>query len=365
MRFFLPCALLLLLPAGCAPASRIPEPTPTSVDSPSLSTYSIVGRDPATGELGIAVQSKFFAVGAVVPWLDLEAGAIATQSWANTSFGPAGLARLRAGATAEQTLAALIESDPGRDRRQVGIVDARGGSASFTGTRCLAWAGGRHGPDYAIQGNILVGEATVIAMESAWKSSKGEPLSERLMRALEAGQEAGGDARGRQSAALRVLKKGAGYGGNDRHFWLNVDDHPRPVAELRRLHELQVGRDAISKAHRAARAGQLEQARRELEAEARRRPGDPRPWLERAVLEARAGDTAALETALERALATQPDFDHLHYRAASLFRDAGLEEKAGEAIRRLLEINPHYRALLEREESQRPGRWKPWLPERP
>ena len=200
-------------------------------------TFSIVGRDPNNGDLGIAVQSKFLAVGAVVPWARAGVGAVATQSWANTSYGPRGLDLLASGKSADEALAALTNADDNAKQRQAGIVDAQGRSATFTGTGCYAWAGGLAGPNFAAQGNILVGEDTVKAMAETFQSEQG-PLWHRLVLALAAGQRAGGDSRGQQSAALLVVRDHGGYGGfNDRLMDLRVDDHPHPIEELARLVE--------------------------------------------------------------------------------------------------------------------------------
>jgi uncharacterized Ntn-hydrolase superfamily protein len=205
---------------------------------PIVATFSIVGCDTATGELGVAVQSKFIAVGAVVPWARAGVGAVATQAWANTTFGPDGLSHLAAGLSPRDALNRLIALDPGADDRQVGIVDAQGRAVTFTGARCKYWAGGRTGPSYAAQGNILVSGATVDALATAFEATSG-PLGERLLAALTAGQAAGGDSRGMQSAALLIVRDGGGYGGrNDRAVDLRVDDHPSPIAELQRIYEL-------------------------------------------------------------------------------------------------------------------------------
>jgi uncharacterized Ntn-hydrolase superfamily protein len=203
-----------------------------------VATFSIAARDAGTGELGIAVQSKFLAVGAVVPWARADVGAIATQSWSNTSFGPKGLQMIEGGLSAQETLERLLAEDNGREYRQVGIVDSRGGSATYTGKECFPWAGGASGPNYACQGNILVNQETVAEMERTFLESKGD-LATRLMFALDAAGEAGGDRRGKQSAAVLVVKNGGGYGGfNDRYVDLRVDDHPDPIKELIRLHRL-------------------------------------------------------------------------------------------------------------------------------
>ena len=200
-----------------------------------VATFSIVAYDPENGDLGVAVQSKFLAVGAVVPWAKAGVGAVATQSWANTTYGPEGLKLMAEGLSAQEALDKLVEADEERDRRQAGVVDARGNAAAYTGQGCFDWAGHIVGEGFACQGNILVSEDTVQAMARTFEESEGE-LSDRLAAALEAGQEAGGDSRGRQSAALLVVREKGGYGGfNDRWIDLRVDDHPTPIQELKRL----------------------------------------------------------------------------------------------------------------------------------
>ncbi|MCY0877034.1 MAG: DUF1028 domain-containing protein, partial [Firmicutes bacterium] len=202
---------------------------------PSISTFSIVAVDVATGEIGVAVQSRFLAVGAAVPWVASDAGAIATQAFANTSYGPHGLDLLRSAHTPEETLTLLLKDDPQRNDRQVGIVDRAGRSATFTGEDCFSYAGGRCGPGFACQGNILAGPQVVDALANVFLSSTGT-LAERLLAALSAGQKAGGDKRGMQSAALYIAKPKGGYGGfNDRYIDLRVDDHIQPIEELGRL----------------------------------------------------------------------------------------------------------------------------------
>lgn len=201
-------------------------------------TFSIVGCDLVHGDWGVAVASKFPAVGAVVPWARAGVGAVATQSYANTAFGPDGLRELAAGGPAEDVLRALIEADDERDQRQVGMVDADGQAATFTGAGCTDWAGGTTGHGFACQGNILVGPEVVDGMASAFPAAPGE-LADRLLAALEAGDAAGGDRRGRQSAALLVVRAGGGYGGrNDRYIDLRVDDHLDPIQELRRVFDV-------------------------------------------------------------------------------------------------------------------------------
>jgi uncharacterized Ntn-hydrolase superfamily protein len=202
-------------------------------------TFSIVGYDPKEKEWGVAVQSKFLGVGAVVPFAKAGVGAIATQSYANTSYGPNGLSLLEQGKSAQEVLELLIKEDPDREMRQVGIVDANGRAATFTGKECYDWAGGATGEYFAAQGNILVDEKTVQSMKNTFLETEGN-LAERLLKALNAGQAAGGDSRGMQSAALLVVKEAGGYGGyNDRFIDLRVDDHPSPIEELIRIYSLQ------------------------------------------------------------------------------------------------------------------------------
>ncbi len=233
---------------------------PAAGDAPIISTFSIVGFDPADGDLGVAVQSRFFAVGSVAPWAEAEVGAIATQAAGNTTFGPSGLRLLRKGRSAEAVLRKLLAEDEGRDHRQVGIVDAKGGVANFTGKDCMAWAGGVKGKNYTAQGNILVSGATVAAMGKAFEHAEGE-LSEKLMAALEAGQAAGGDSRGQQSAAILVVRKGAGYGGfNDRYGDLRGDDSPRPIAELRRLLSIKMVENLIYRGYDFVEKGSFDVA---------------------------------------------------------------------------------------------------------
>lgn len=202
-------------------------------------TFSVVGRAPDGGSFGVAVASKFLAVGAAVPAAEAGVGALATQAYANLAYRADGLALLRAGRSAPETLQALVGADDGRAQRQAGVVDAVGGSATYTGPDCHDWAGGRAGEGYAVQGNILTGPEVVEAMEAAWLGSVGEPLADRLLVTLAAGDAAGGDRRGRQSAALLVARTGGGYGGaSDVEVDLRCDDHPDPVPELRRLYDL-------------------------------------------------------------------------------------------------------------------------------
>ena len=202
-------------------------------------TFSIVAYDPATGDIGVAVQSRVLGVGSIVPWAEAGVGAIATQALANVRFGPDGLRRLREGHSAEAIREAFLMSDAGRDRRQFLILDAKGETTAFTGSECFDWAGHHEGENFAVAGNILASNAVVEAMVNAFEkeraSGQGE-LAEWMLSALQAGQVAGGDKRGQQSAALLVMRKGGGYSGtSDRHVDLRVEDHVSPIEELARL----------------------------------------------------------------------------------------------------------------------------------
>jgi uncharacterized Ntn-hydrolase superfamily protein len=203
-----------------------------------VATFSIVGFDPETNSLGVAVQSKFLAVGSVVPWARAGVGAVATQAMANYNYGPRGLELMASGETADETIEGLTSADEDREHRQIGVVDGRGRAATFTGSECFEWAGGATGEYYAAQGNILVGGETIEAMARTCTEKQGD-LATRLLSALDAGQAAGGDSRGKQSAALLVEREGGGYGGdNDRVVDLRVDDHPEPIRELIRIRDL-------------------------------------------------------------------------------------------------------------------------------
>jgi uncharacterized Ntn-hydrolase superfamily protein len=204
--------------------------------APRVATYSIAACDLDAGQWGVAVQSKFLSVGSVVPWAEPEVGAVATQAYANPRYGPDGLALLRQGLAAGEVVERLTGADEGRADRQVGVVDGRGRAASFTGDECLEWAGGRTGEGYAAQGNILVSAATVDALAETFERTAGRPLAERLLNCLDAAQAAGGDRRGQQSASLLVVERDGGYAGlSDVVVDLRVEDHARPLEELRRL----------------------------------------------------------------------------------------------------------------------------------
>ena len=205
----------------------------------TIATYSICACDLDAGQWGVATQSKFLAVGSVVPWAAPHVGAIATQSYANPRYGPDGLELLREGLSAEEVVERLTAADGDRAQRQLGVVDGEGRAATFTGDECHAWAGGRTGSCFAAQGNILVSGATVDALAETFEVTGGRPLAERLLDCLDAAEAAGGDSRGRQSAALLVVERDAGYASlSDTLVDLRVDDHPDPLVELRRIHRL-------------------------------------------------------------------------------------------------------------------------------
>jgi uncharacterized Ntn-hydrolase superfamily protein len=309
-------ALACALAAGAARGGTPREP---------VATFSIAARDPATGELGVAVASRFFAVGTVVPWARAGVGAVATQAFCNTTYGPRGLDLLAKGATPAEALEILLRSDPERDLRQVGIVSAAGASATYTGKGTNAWAGGRSGSDYAIQGNILAGEAVVAAMERAFVAGKGS-LADRLYAALAAGDAAGGDSRGRQSAALLVVKEGAGYGGfDDREIDVRVDDHPRPFEELKRLLDYAQMNAAWNEGWTAFRRKQFPAALAAQERAASRAPGNGEVLYDLAVIRLAAGQRAGALEALRRALAANPKL------AAQARTDSDLAALRGDA----------------------------------
>jgi uncharacterized Ntn-hydrolase superfamily protein len=306
---------------ACAVASVMTAAPEAVRASEPVATYSIVGYDPETGDLGVAVQSKFFAVGSVVPWAKAGIGAIASQAYGNTTFGPRGLALLEEGVPVQDVIARLIADDADREQRQIGVVDARGVSAAYTGSKCMAWAGHESGPYFSAQGNILVSEATVKAMAEAFRATDGV-LGERLMRAIEAGQAAGGDSRGMQSAAILIVRAKGGYGGyNDRYCDLRVDDHPNPVAELRRIFDMWKGEALIYEGYRLCDEALWEEAftrGREAVAMAPDR-GEPRYHL--ACYYSRAGrwemalaelaDAVALDPSLKPRASEDPDFEPL------------------------------------------------------
>jgi uncharacterized Ntn-hydrolase superfamily protein len=290
-------ALVLALSAVCAWA-----------EAPKGGTFSIVAFDPVNQDWGVAVASKFFAVGSAVPWAKAEVGAIATQAWVNTSLGPRGLVLLEQGADAETALKILASSDSGRAQRQLGIVDAKGGAATYTGEKCNTWAGGVKGANFACQGNILVGEKVVQAMAKAFETGKGE-LAERLLAALEAGDAAGGDSRGRQSAAILVVRSGAGVNGwNDRYIDIRVDDNPQPLKELRRMLETGLQMGALNQASGLRMQGKLDQAVAAMEKAVERYPKSGDCWYDYACYLSLSGSKIEALAALKKALILTPKF---------------------------------------------------------
>jgi uncharacterized Ntn-hydrolase superfamily protein len=300
---------------------------PLAAAPPAPATFSIVAADPEAGEAGVAVASRFFAVGSVVPWARAGVGAVATQSNANTTFGPRGLELLERGVKAQEALDVLLRADAGRDRRQVGVVSADGGSATHTGSGCTAWAGGRKGPGYAVQGNILAGEAVVAAMERAFLDSKGQPLAERLLAALVAGDAAGGDSRGRQSASLLVVREKGGYNGfTDRAVDVRVDDHADPMAEVGRLTRLALVNDSWNRGWTA--------------------------FTEKRYPEALTWQRKTTEMA-ERAPALLPE---VLYDLAVILQANGRSDEAWAALQRALEKNPKLREQALRDDDLGPLR---------
>jgi uncharacterized Ntn-hydrolase superfamily protein len=282
------------------------EPGIFEEDKDAIATFSIVARDSSTGELGVAVASRFFAVGSVVPWAKADIGAVATQSFANTTFGWRGLELLGQGLTPEEAMKILLRLDNEPEKRQVGIVSADGKSATFTGEKCNSWAGGRSGPNYAVQGNILAGEAVVTFMEEAFMKTKGT-LADRLYAALLAGEENGGDSRGKQSAALLVVKKNAGYGGfTDRAIDIRVDDHTEPFKELGRLLEFAQMNYSWNEGWTLFTQKKYKEALPYMEHTATLAPENPEVLYDLAVIRLAAGKRNESIKALEKAILFNP-----------------------------------------------------------
>jgi uncharacterized Ntn-hydrolase superfamily protein len=278
------------------------------VPATTRGTFSIVAADPAAGEVGCAVESRYFAVGTVVPWARAGVGAVATQAAGVAAHGPRALDELAAGAAPGEALERVLAGDAGRETRQLGVVAADGTAAAHTGAECLAWAGHRAGDGYAVQGNILAGEVVVGELERAFLATPGS-LAERLVAALEAGQAAGGDARGQQSAAVIVERSGAAAEsreGLDRVCDLRVDDHPEPIAELRRLLGILLVWDALRRATAFHEPGRYAEGAALLTAALRRHGEDPALLYDLACFECLAGDTASALSHARRALELDP-----------------------------------------------------------
>jgi uncharacterized Ntn-hydrolase superfamily protein len=285
--------------------------TPALAAPPSPSTFSIVAADPEAGEVGVAVASRFFAVGTVVPFAKAGIGAVATQSNANTTYGPRGLELLERGVAPDEVVRVLTRADDGKDSRQLGVVSAAGVSATYTGPKCNSWAGGRSGPNYAVQGNILAGEPVVAAMERAFLDTKGKTLAERLYAAIVAGDKEGGDARGRQSMALLVVRAKGGYNAfTDRAIDLRVDDHPDPIVEMGRLLGIGLVNDLWNRGWTAFTEKRFDEARTHQEraaAAAEKQPAVlPEVLYDLAVIRLAAGDPDGARKALDRALTLNP-----------------------------------------------------------
>ncbi len=298
--FIAAAALAAACAAGWAPCAP-----------PRPATFSIVAADPEAGEVGVAVASRFFAVGAVVPYARAGVGAVATQANANTTWGARGLDLLAQGLTPAEVLAVLRRTDDGNDARQAGIVCAAGESTTHTGAGCTPWAGGRSGPGYAVQGNILAGEKVVVAMEASFLASKGKPLAERLLAALKAGDAEGGDSRGHQSAAILVCRAHGGFNGfSDRAVDIRVDDHPDPFGEIGRLLAMALVNDDWNRAWTAftgKRFAEALPAQERAAARAESQPGMlPEVLYDLAVIRLANGDRAGARAALSRAVALNP-----------------------------------------------------------
>lgn len=336
---------------------------------PAHATFSIAAYDSVTQELGVAVQSRAFSVGMAVPWAEAGVGAIATQASTNESFGPLGLDHLRRGTSAAETLRALLGADSGSAHRQVGVVDAQGRSDSFTGKLCSAWAGGVTGPGYAIQGNILAGEAVVKEMERAYLGTKGE-LAERLLAALVAGQAAGGDRRGMQSAALLVVRPSVEFPEyRTRYIDLRVEDHKGPIAEIVRVYRVLEGQ-RLAEAHLRFAAAHEKAGRADLARLERERVGESlarsleRPDNDASTLNGLAWVCAtngvhfpdALRAA-ERAVAMEPGSAEILDTLAEVHHRMGHRDQAVETAKKALSISPddeYLKGQLARFQSGRP-----------
>lgn len=294
---------------------------------PYKGTFSICAADPAAGEVGVAVQSRYFAVGTVVSWAKAGVGAVATQAAGVAAFGPQVLSLLESGLAPEAALARVLDHDEGRETRQLGVVTAEGRAAAFTGSECISWAGHETAAGLAVQGNILAGADVVAEMRHAFVETEGS-LAERLVSALEAGQAAGGDVRGQQSAALVVERRGAARElreGLDRVCDLRVDDHAEPIAELRRLLGIRLRWDVLAAAHRHYEHGAFADGARLLAAGVDRFPGDPTLLYDLACYECRSGSLEPALAHLREAVEADPGM-----RAAAS-RDTDFEALAGDS----------------------------------
>ncbi len=276
----------------------------------NVSTFSIVARDPASGQTGIAVASRYFSVGSVVPWAEANVGAVATQANVNVGYGPKALELLRQGLTAQQVADRLLAEDtfPGKDGRQFAIVDSKGGVVTHTAPNAPSWAGGLAGANWAAQGNILVGSQVPESMGKAFEATQGE-LAEKLYAALKAGDAAGGDKRGRQSASMLIVCKACGRNtNNDRYLYINVDDNPDPFAELRRLLDVALAYNYGDQSYKLLEAKKITEARQSAEKAVHYSPGNSDSHMDLAFLDYLAGDKKAALEEFQKAKALDPNF---------------------------------------------------------
>ncbi len=293
--------LVFLIAANCAAAPSLP----------TVSTFSIVAINPQTGDLGVAVASRYFSVGSVVPWAMAGVGAVATQANVNVGYGQQAIDLLRQGLTAQQVLKKLLEDDKfeGKDGRQVAIVDAKGNVAAYTGPKAPNWAGDRQGKTWSAQGNILTGPQVPEAMGKAFESTQGE-LAEKLYAALKAGDAAGGDSRGRQSASMLVVRKLGGRNiNNDRYIYINVDDNPDPFTELRRLLNLNLAYNYGDQMYKALTANDLPKAKLAAQKAAQYRPDSANSHLQLAFIDYASGDKTASLEEFSKAKSMSKDFN--------------------------------------------------------
>jgi uncharacterized Ntn-hydrolase superfamily protein len=283
-----------------------------------VATFSIVGIDRANGDLGVAVASRYFSVGSVVPWAEAGVGAVATQANVNVGYGPRAIELLKQGLSARQVLTRLREEDAfeGKEGRQIAIIDAKGEIAAYTGPAANKWAGDRQGRTWSAQGNILAGPQVVEAMGRAFEATPGE-LAEKLFAALKAGDDAGGDSRGKQSASLLVVRKQGGRNtNNDRLVFINVDDHAEPVVELRRLLDINLLWVYRDQTFKLSRAGKTREARDAIARAARYAPKDPDVHLTLGFLSYLNGDKSAALEAFGKAKLLHPKFQEAFDAAA-------------------------------------------------
>jgi uncharacterized Ntn-hydrolase superfamily protein len=307
-----------------------------------VNTFSVVGYDPATGECGIAVASKYFSVGAVVPWAEAGTGCVATQANVNVGYGPRALELLRQGLSAQQVLDKLLAEDtfPGKDGRQVAIIDGKGNVVTFTGTNAPNWAGGRKGANWAAQGNILVGQQVPEAMGKAFENTQGD-LAEKLYAALKAGDDAGGDSRGKQSASMLVVGKGRGRNiNNDRPIYINVDDSPAPIPELRRLLDINQGWLYQARAAELRSSGKTKEAR-EAAVKVTRLLPTANAWTTLGILDYELADKPAALADFRKAIELDPNIKRQFDPAA-----ATPQPGRGQRMRAILEDKEFLKQLL-------------------